>query len=124
MFEAIAVARASGVAVAYDTNYRPRLWPAPRAAAIIHAAIAHSHIALPGLDDAAALTGLTDPDAVLDFYLRLGPRLVVLKMGSAGAILASPEDRVRIPPFPCTPVDATGAGRHVLRRVPGPHPGR
>lgn len=110
VFHAIGVARAAGVGVAYDTNYRPRLWPARRAAAVIHAAIAQANIALPGLDDAMALTGLDDPDAIADFYLRLGPRVVVLKMGARGTLLATPDDRERVAPFPCTPVDATGAG--------------
>lgn len=110
VFRAIGIARAHGVRVAYDTNFRPRLWPARRAAAVIHAAIAEADIALPGLDDAAALTGLTDPDVVADFYLALGPRIVALKMGAAGTLLATPEKRLRIPPFTCRPVDATGAG--------------
>ncbi|MDE2197635.1 MAG: sugar kinase [Rhodospirillales bacterium] len=110
VFHAITLARHRGVQIAYDTNYRPRLWPPARAAAVIHAAMAQTDIALPGMEDATALTGLTDPDAVADFYLRLGPKLVVLKQGAAGALLATPEGRVRIPPFPCTPVDATGAG--------------
>jgi 2-dehydro-3-deoxygluconokinase len=110
VFHAISLAKANGVRIAYDTNYRPRLWPAARAAATIHAAIAMADIALPGLDDATALTGLTDPDAITDFYLRLGPQTVVLKMGEQGAIIASPAGRTRIPAFPCTPVDATGAG--------------
>lgn len=110
VFHAIAVARRAGVKVAYDTNYRPRLWPAARAAAVMHAALAQSDIALPSLEDAQALTGLSGADAICDFYLRLGPRLVVLKMGAQGAVLATPGGRVAIPPFPCTPVDGTGAG--------------
>lgn len=110
VFHAIDVARGAGVRVAYDTNYRPRLWPAARASAIIHAAIAQSSIALPGLEDAERLTGLSDPDAIADFYLRLGPSLVALKMGAAGTLLATPKERLRIAPFPCEPVDATGAG--------------
>ena len=110
VFRAIEIANANGVSVAYDTNFRPRLWPARRAAAVIHTAIALADIALPGLDDAAALTGLTDPDAVADFYLALGPRIVALKMGAAGTLLATPAARIRIPPFICRPVDATGAG--------------
>ncbi len=110
VFHAMALARAAGARVSYDTNYRPRLWPAARAAAVIHAAIAQSDIALPGLDDAAALTGLTDPDAIADFYLRLGPEVVALKLGAQGVLLATPEARVRVPAFPCAPVDATGAG--------------
>jgi 2-dehydro-3-deoxygluconokinase len=110
VFHAIDIARRNGVGVAYDTNYRPRLWPAARAASVIHAAIAQADIALPGLEDARVLTGLTDPDAIADFYLRLGPKIVALKLGDAGALIATPDRRVKLPPFPCKPVDATGAG--------------
>ncbi|MCW3475793.1 sugar kinase [Limobrevibacterium gyesilva] len=110
VFHAIAVARRNGVRVAYDTNYRRRLWPPARAAAVIHAAVAQADIALPSLEDAQTLTGLQDADAIADFYLRLGPTIVALKMGAAGALLATPDGRVRIPPFPCTPIDGTGAG--------------
>jgi 2-dehydro-3-deoxygluconokinase len=110
VFHAFAIARAAGVATAYDTNYRPALWSPRRAAAIIHAAIGEADIAMPGMDDALALTGLADPDAVLDFYLGLGPGLVLLKMGSAGVYFGTPDGRKKIPPFPAMPVDATGAG--------------
>ena len=110
VFHAMAVARAAGVTVAYDTNYRPRLWPVARAAAVIHAAIGMADIALPGLEDAMALTGLSEPDVIADFYLRMGPRLVVLKMGAQGALVATPGTRLRIPAFACRAVDATGAG--------------
>jgi 2-dehydro-3-deoxygluconokinase len=110
VFAAIDIARRNGAKVAYDTNYRPRLWPPVRAAAVMHAAMAQIDYALPGIDDVTTLTGLTDPDAVLDFYLRLGPKVVVLKMGEAGAYLATPDQRVRIPRHPVEVVDATGAG--------------
>ncbi len=111
VFHAFAIARRHGVAIAYDTNYRSSLWAPRRAAAMIHAAVGEADIAMPSLDDAEALTGLTDPDAVLDFYLGLGPGLVLLKMGAEGVYLATPEGRSRIPPFPAAAaVDATGAG--------------
>lgn len=108
-FRAIALARRHGVAVSYDTNLRLRLWPAARAAAVIHAAIAQADLCFPGLEDAEALTGLTDPDAVADFYLRLCP-LVLLKLGREGAMLATRAARLRLPPHPVQAVDATGAG--------------
>jgi 2-dehydro-3-deoxygluconokinase len=110
VFHAIAIARAAGVRVAYDTNYRPRLWPVARAAAVIHAAIGQCDIALPSLEDATALTGLARPEAIVDFYLGLGPSLVVLKLGAQGALLGTAEGQLLIPPFPCTPLDGTGAG--------------
>jgi 2-dehydro-3-deoxygluconokinase len=108
-FHAIELARAAGVAVSYDTNLRLRLWPAARAAAVIHAAIGMADIALPSLDDATALTGLTEPDAVADFYLRLCPT-VLLKCGAAGCLVATREARTRIAAHRVAAVDATGAG--------------
>jgi 2-dehydro-3-deoxygluconokinase len=110
VFAAIDIARSNGVKVAYDTNYRPRLWPPARAAAVMHAAMAETDYALPGIEDVRILTGLTDPGAMLDFYLRLGPKVVVLKMGESGAYLATPAHRVRIPRHAVQVVDATGAG--------------
>jgi len=110
VFAAIEIARGAGGKVAYDTNYRPRLWPPARAAAVMHAAIAKADYVFPGMEDAAVLTGLTDPDAILDFYQRLGPTVVVVKMGEDGAYLGTPDRRVRIPPYPVAAVDATGAG--------------
>ena len=109
-FAAIEAARRHDVKVAYDTNYRPRLWPPARAAAVMRATMESVDYALPGIEDVRTLTGLTDPDAMLDYYLRLGPGVVVLKMGEAGAYFATPEARVKIPPFPVRTVDATGAG--------------
>ena len=67
-------------------------------------------IALPGLDDAEALTGLRDPDAVASFYLELGARIVVVKMGRGGALAATPTERERIYSHAVKAIDATGAG--------------
>ena len=110
MFAAIDFARRGGVKVAYDTNYRPRLWSPRRAAAIMHTAMTEVDYALPGIEDVRVLTGLTEPEAMLDFYLRLGAPVVVLKMGEAGGYLATPGHRVRIPCHAVRVVDATGAG--------------
>lgn len=110
VFAAIGIARRHGVKVAYDTNYRPRLWPPARAAAVMHAAMQGADFAMPGQEDAQALTGLTDPRAMLDFYLGLGCKVVLLKMGAAGAWLATPDERTLVPPYKVRAVDATGAG--------------
>jgi 2-dehydro-3-deoxygluconokinase len=108
-FRAMEIARAAGVQISYDTNLRLRLWPAARAAAVIHAAIAMADIALPSLEDAIALTGLHNPDEICDFYLRLAP-MVVLKCGAEGAVIATRESRNRIPACKVAALDATGAG--------------
>lgn len=110
VFAAIEIVKRAGGMVAYDTNYRPRLWPPARATAVMHAAIAQADFVFPGTEDAAAMLGLSDPDAIVDAYLRLGPTVIVLRMGEQGAYFATPERRVRIPGHRVDAVDETGAG--------------
>lgn len=110
VFRAFEIVREAGGIVAYDTNYRPRLWPVPRARAIVNEAARQATILLPGLDDARALTGLEDPDRIVDFYLGLGPSIVALTLGAAGALVATAEQRERLAPHRVRAVDATGAG--------------
>ena len=110
VLRAVEIARAGETLVSYDTNLRLRLWPLPRARAMIHATVPMADIVLPGLDDGRALTGLEEPDAIADFYLRLGPKVVALTLGSQGTLVATPDRRERIDPHPVEAVDATGAG--------------
>lgn len=110
VFDAMAEARAAGVLLSYDTNIRVKLWPVARARAVIHEAMTNIDIALPGLDDARLLVGVEDPDAIADRYLSFGARIVALKLGSQGCLIATAEQRLRIPPHRVDPIDATGAG--------------
>ena len=107
---AIAIARKGGAKVSYDTNLRLRLWDLDTARAKIHETVPLCDILLPSLDDSQQLTGLTDADAIADFYLGLGAPLVALKMGAEGSLIATQDSRDRLPPFKVTAVDATGAG--------------
>jgi 2-dehydro-3-deoxygluconokinase len=107
---AIDIARAAGALVSFDTNLRRKLWPLERAREVMTAAMRRCDVLLPSLDDITALTGLEDPDAIVDHGLALGAKIVALKLGAAGALVANATERHRLAPFPCTPVDATGAG--------------
>lgn len=110
VFEAIRIVKAAGGQVSYDTNLRLKLWPLERARAVTHATMALCDIALPGLDDAKQLTGLSDPDAIADFYLNLGPKLVALTLGAEGTLVATAEKRARVEGRRVWAVDATAAG--------------
>jgi 2-dehydro-3-deoxygluconokinase len=110
VFEAIRIARVAGVTVSYDTNLRLRLWPLARAQAVINAAMAMADIALPGLDDARQLTGLTDPDAIADFYLGRGSSIVAMTLGKDGALVSTRAERRMVPSITVAAIDATGAG--------------
>ena len=110
VFAAIDIAHDAKRLVSYDPNLRLKLWPLRRARAIIHEAMRSCDIALPGFDDGQALTGRRDAEAIVDFYLRLGTPVVVLKLGKEGAIVATPKRRERVAGHAVKAVDATGAG--------------
>ena len=107
---AVGIARAAGVQVSFDTNLRLKLWPLEQARAAITDMLRLCDVALPSLDDVAAVSGLRDPDALVDWCLDLGAQTVALKLGGKGALVADARERHRIAPHPCRPVDATGAG--------------
>ena len=107
---AIAIARAAGVKVAYDTNLRLKLWPLARAREVITATIAHTDYLLPSLEDLQSICGLAQPHAILDWCFAQGARNVVLKLGRAGCIAATAQAREAIKGHAVHAVDATGAG--------------
>ena len=110
VFAAIEIVKGAGGRISYDTNLRRGLWPLERARAVTHAAMARCDIALPGLDDALQLTGLADPDAIADFYLKLGADVVALTLGTDGTLVATSEERRRIKVRQLQAIDATAAG--------------
>ena len=107
---AVEIAKSAGVQVSFDTNLRLKLWPIARARAVMRELIRLSDICLPSLDDVQAISGLQEPDALVDFCLELGARSVALKLGADGALVCNGSERWKLPPHRCTPVDATGAG--------------
>ena len=109
-FEAMSIARAAGAQISYDTNLRLNLWPLPRARAVVEASLHRADIVLPSLEDATALSRLTDPQEVLDWILNAGPKLVALTMGVDGCWLATPHARQHVAAHEVRAIDATGAG--------------
>ena len=109
-FAAVEIAKSAGVRVSFDTNLRVKLWPLARARAVMRELIGQADICLPSYEDIRAISGLDDPDALVDYCLALGASTVALKLGPDGALIATAERRFRVPPHPCKPVDATGAG--------------
>src|SRR5262245_20047237 len=110
VFAALARARAAGTQVSYDANLRLRLWPLDRARAILRETLRSVDWFLPSLDDMQALTGLEDPDAILEWSHDAGAQRIVLKLGAQGALLDDKGQRTLVAPHPVDAVDATGAG--------------
>ena len=105
--------RAGGGEVVFDGNYRPRGWADAAAARAAFAALApHVSIALPTFEDEVALYGDTDPRDAVARWQSAGARLVAVKLGEEGALLAESGTAPRLIPCPArkAPRDTTGAG--------------
>lgn len=109
-FAAIEIAKATGAQFVYDANLRPKLWPLPRARAIVTETLRLSQLFLLSMEDADALCGLDAPDEILDWCLEKGASRVVLKLGSEGVFAGDAKERRQIAGYKVKAVDATGAG--------------
>ncbi|TGQ69391.1 MAG: sugar kinase [Mesorhizobium sp.] len=111
LLTAVAKARAAGSTIAFDPNYRPRLWRnREEAQAAIVEALAVTDIALPTFPDEQMLFG---DEAPLATAARLGRLVgeVVVKNGEAPALIAENGSVQEVPAIHvATPVDTTGAG--------------
>ncbi|UVK47653.1 sugar kinase [Mesorhizobium sp. AR07] len=111
LLTAVAKARAAGSTVAFDPNYRPRLWrKRGDAQSAITEALAVTDIALPTFPDEQMLFGDATPQATAE---RLGQLVaeVVVKNGEQPALIAENGTSHDVPAIHVAePVDTTGAG--------------
>lgn len=109
-FAAMRAARAGGSRVSFDCNLRRQLWGLDRARAVVSEALRHADVALPSVDDLAALIGTDDVDAQAAFCLKRGAAVVAVKRGALGVRVFWDGRAADVPAHPVRPVDATGAG--------------
>lgn len=101
--------RARGGRVAFDGNYRSRLWSdVAEARQARDAAIACADIGLPTLEDEVALGLADDADLVAAHWQGLGCGETVVKLGAQGCRL--PDGDLVAPEAILAPVDTSGAG--------------
>ncbi|CAO3432406.1 sugar kinase [Azospirillum doebereinerae] len=104
--------RERGGRVAFDTNWRPRLWPdVDTARHAFDAMLRRTDIALPGVTDLRDLYGDADAAAVLDRVRGCGVKEIVLKLEAPGCIVAGDGPDTEVPAERVgTVVDTTAAG--------------
>jgi 2-dehydro-3-deoxygluconokinase len=112
LLAALGAARQQGSLIAFDPNYRPRLWPdAGAARAAIVEALKIVDIALPTFPDEQALFGDADVQAAAQRMAELGVGEIAVKNGEAPALIRSGGTTAQVPAVHVpSPVDTTGAG--------------
>jgi 2-dehydro-3-deoxygluconokinase len=111
LLDALGKARTNGTLVAFDPNYRPRLWSSDEEARLSFSeALALADIALPTFPDEQALFGDADMEATAMRMQAAGVGEIVVKDGAAPALLFGKGAGTLFPAVATEAVDTTGAG--------------
>jgi sugar/nucleoside kinase (ribokinase family) len=109
---ALSAMKAARRTVSFDPNLRPSLWESPREMVeVVNRFAAQADWVLPGIAEGRTLTGYEEPRDIAAFYLDLGARLVVVKLGPKGAYVRTADGEGIVPGFSVDRVvDTVGAG--------------
>jgi 2-dehydro-3-deoxygluconokinase len=104
--------RTLGVIIAFDSNYRPRLWrDKQEAQQAMLTIMQHTDIALLTLDDELLLWGDDTIEGCKARYANCTLRELILKRGAEDAVLITANSQIHVPVPPVANViDTTGAG--------------
>ncbi|MDD3014149.1 MAG: sugar kinase [Candidatus Gastranaerophilales bacterium] len=109
--KAFSIAKEKGCTVAYDPNFRSRLWSVDEAKEALNEVIDYIDIILlSAANDAEKLFDLSSSDKIIKFFWDQGIQTVAVKMGKDGSFIGYNGEIKLIPPLDVAVVDTTGAG--------------
>lgn len=107
---AVDLARAGGLTVSFDLNYRSALWSPDQAAPALRAAVRRADVVFAGELEAEIVTATADPLQAALALEALGPTQVVIKRGAEGCLARIDGATIEQPAPAVTAVDTVGAG--------------
>ncbi|WP_193369909.1 sugar kinase [Pelagibius marinus] len=112
LYGLLATLKQGGCRIAFDTNYRPRLWESrEEAQEAVTQVLGLAALALPTFEDDAALFGDASPEATIERLFSLGVEEVVVKCGAEPCVIARRRGITRVEGERVEkPVDTTAAG--------------
>ncbi|MDU0355145.1 sugar kinase [Paraglaciecola aquimarina] len=119
-----------GCKIAFDPNYRPRLWDSLDHALLwLEKAYSLSDLILPGLEDHEVMFGHEDHQQMAKYFEQYATNELVIKCGSQGTFVYVENELVVHQPFKPAPiqVDSTAAGdsfagTYIGKRIEGSTP--
>ncbi len=110
-FRAFEHARAAGLPVVFDIDYRPYSWPSPEIAAeVLSRAGAQSDMIVGNDEEFGFMAGAPEKGLQKARELAAGGRLVIYKMGAGGAVTFAEGRELRTGIFPVKAIKPVGAG--------------
>ncbi|WP_022702601.1 5-dehydro-2-deoxygluconokinase [Pseudorhodobacter ferrugineus] len=110
-FRAFELARAAGLPIIFDVDYRPYSWPSPQVAAdVLSRAGAMSDVIVGNDDEFGFMAGGKDRGLAKARDLAKTAAIVVYKMGEFGAITFAENAEIKTGIYPVSALKPTGAG--------------
>lgn len=103
-------AKECGKLVSFDPNIRRKIWYGKDYTPMLREMLESCDIALLGLSEARELYGIDDAEKVAKMLTDKGVKYVAVKDGGNGALCATADESVFLPPEKCNFVDSVGAG--------------
>ena len=111
-WEALSTMRAAGVKIAFDLNYRPKLWASEQEAQTqFTLAFESADILVPGVDDFAQLFKIDTVEGVKEYFTRFTFDELIIKNGEKSVICITQDEECEVAITPVkNVVDTTSAG--------------
>jgi 5-dehydro-2-deoxygluconokinase len=111
MLEHRSARRRAGTWTVLDLDWRPMFWPSPsEAQRQYERMLEHVDVAVGNRDEVEVAVGTRDPAEAARRLLDRGLRLVLVKQGGEGVLVATPEGTWTVPPRRVDVVNGLGAG--------------
>ena len=107
--ESLAAAKAAGLTVSYDLNYRSKLWSAKQACATQEPLMEHVDLLIATEEDARGIFGAESAEALAQRF-ELGAVAITLRDQTDAAVIAADGKTYRAPRFEVDSVDPIGGG--------------
>lgn len=107
----IETAKKNDTLICFDPNYHPMIWEKGEdGVRYVKTIISKADIVKPSEDDAERLFGEDTYENQIEKFLMLGAKLVIMTLGSKGAIVSDGKETVKLNTMASEVVDTTGAG--------------
>jgi len=111
-YELINRGKEKGIFITFDPNLRPAIWDSKEEMIrVINDIASKCDMVLPGISEGLTLTGSNDPNKIADFYLNLGVKVIIVKIGDEGAFVKTQNESYTVAGYKVAKVvDTVGAG--------------
>ncbi len=104
-------AKKNNLLICFDPNYHPKIWEKGEdGIEYIRSIIKKVDIVKPSEDDAERLFGKDTHENQINKFIKLGAKLVIMTLGSEGALISNGKEVIKIDTMAKEIVDTTGAG--------------